>query len=57
MKRKICVVVTARPSYSRVKNALKAIKNHNDVSSGENITARLSKGFLELEVKEVIEKK
>ena len=34
-----------------------AIKNHNDVSHGENITARLSKGFLELEVKEAIEKK
>lgn len=31
MKRKICVVVTARPSYSRVRNALKAIKNHNDL--------------------------
>lgn len=28
MKRKICVVVTARPSYSRVKTALQAIKNH-----------------------------
>ena len=27
-KRKICVVVTARPSYSRVKTALAAIKNH-----------------------------
>ena len=27
-KRKICVVVTARPSYSRVKAALDAIKNH-----------------------------
>lgn len=27
-KRKICVVVTARPSYARVKTALKAIKNH-----------------------------
>lgn len=26
--RKICVVVTARPSYSRVKTALSAIKNH-----------------------------
>jgi len=26
--RKICVVVTARPSYSRVKTALTAIKNH-----------------------------
>lgn len=28
MKRKVCVVVTARPSYSRVKTALQAIKNH-----------------------------
>ena len=28
MKRKICVVVTARPSYSRIKTALTAIKNH-----------------------------
>lgn len=27
-KRKICVVVTARPSYSRVKTALEAIKSH-----------------------------
>ncbi len=27
-KRKICVVVTARPSYSRVKTALRAIDNH-----------------------------
>jgi len=27
-KRKICVVVTARPSYSRVKTALKAIQDH-----------------------------
>lgn len=28
MKRKICVVVTARPSYSRIKSALNAIVNH-----------------------------
>ncbi|WP_196892702.1 UDP-N-acetylglucosamine 2-epimerase [Aureivirga marina] len=28
MKKKICVVVTARPSYSRIKSALVAIKNH-----------------------------
>jgi UDP-hydrolysing UDP-N-acetyl-D-glucosamine 2-epimerase len=27
-KRKICVVITARPSYSRIKTALDAIKNH-----------------------------
>lgn len=27
-KRKICAVVTARPSYSRIKTALTAIKNH-----------------------------
>jgi UDP-hydrolysing UDP-N-acetyl-D-glucosamine 2-epimerase len=28
MRRKVCVVVTARPSYSRIKTALKAIKAH-----------------------------
>ncbi len=28
MKRKICVVITARPSYSRIKSALEAIQNH-----------------------------
>jgi UDP-hydrolysing UDP-N-acetyl-D-glucosamine 2-epimerase len=27
-KRKICVVITARPSYARVKTVLEAIKNH-----------------------------
>jgi UDP-hydrolysing UDP-N-acetyl-D-glucosamine 2-epimerase len=31
MKRKICVVVTARPSYSRIKSALTAIKGHADL--------------------------
>jgi len=30
-KRKICVVVTARPSYSRVKTALSAIKKHPEL--------------------------
>jgi len=30
-KRKVAVVVTARPSYSRVKTALKAIQNHPDL--------------------------
>lgn len=30
-KRKICVVVTARPSYSRIKTALKAIQEHEDL--------------------------
>jgi len=29
--RKVCVVITARPSYSRVKTALEAIKNHPDL--------------------------
>ena len=29
--RKICVVVTARPSYSRIKTALEAIKNNKDL--------------------------
>ncbi len=31
IKRKVCVVVTARPSYSRIKTALEAIKNHTDL--------------------------
>ena len=31
MKRKVCVVVTARPSYSRIKTALQAIKEHPDL--------------------------
>ena len=30
-KRKICVVVTARPSYSRIKSALKAIQEHPEL--------------------------
>src|SRR5256886_9943848 len=31
MARKVCVVVTARPSYSRIKTALQAIKEHPDL--------------------------
>ncbi|HEV8722673.1 MAG TPA: UDP-N-acetylglucosamine 2-epimerase [Candidatus Binatia bacterium] len=30
-KRKICVVVTARPSYSRIKTVLRGINNHPDL--------------------------
>ncbi|REJ78558.1 MAG: UDP-N-acetylglucosamine 2-epimerase (hydrolyzing) [Acidobacteria bacterium] len=30
-KRKVCVVITARPSYSRIKTALKAILEHPDL--------------------------
>jgi UDP-hydrolysing UDP-N-acetyl-D-glucosamine 2-epimerase len=30
-KRKICVVITARPSYSRVKTLLQAVKEHADL--------------------------
>jgi len=30
-KRRVCVVVTARPSYSRVKTALKSIQSHPDL--------------------------
>lgn len=30
-KRKICIVITARPSYSRIKTALTAIQNHPDL--------------------------
>ncbi len=31
MKRKICVVVTARPSYARIRTALEAIRAHPDL--------------------------
>jgi UDP-hydrolysing UDP-N-acetyl-D-glucosamine 2-epimerase len=31
MSRKVCVVITARPSYSRIKTALSAIKNNPDL--------------------------
>ena len=31
MKRKVCVLVTARPSYSRIKTALQAIKQRSDL--------------------------
>lgn len=31
MARKICVVITARPSYSRVKTVLEAVKRHPDL--------------------------
>jgi UDP-hydrolysing UDP-N-acetyl-D-glucosamine 2-epimerase len=31
MSRKVCVVITARPSYSRIKTALKAIKDNPDL--------------------------
>src|SRR5687767_2976034 len=30
-KRRVCVLVTARPSYSRIRSALRAIKNHPDL--------------------------
>ncbi len=30
-KRKVCVVITARPSYSRIRTALFAIRNHPDL--------------------------
>jgi UDP-hydrolysing UDP-N-acetyl-D-glucosamine 2-epimerase len=31
MSRKVCVVITARPSYSRIKTALQAIRSHPDL--------------------------
>ncbi|NQY05950.1 MAG: UDP-N-acetylglucosamine 2-epimerase (hydrolyzing) [Flavobacteriaceae bacterium] len=31
MSRKICAVITARPSYSRIKTALRGIQNHPDL--------------------------
>jgi UDP-hydrolysing UDP-N-acetyl-D-glucosamine 2-epimerase len=30
-KRKVCVVITARPSYARIKTALSAIRDHKDL--------------------------
>jgi UDP-hydrolysing UDP-N-acetyl-D-glucosamine 2-epimerase len=31
MRRKVCVVITARPSYSRIKTALEAVRDHADL--------------------------
>lgn len=31
MRRKVCVLVTARPSYSRIKSALRAVQEHPDL--------------------------
>ncbi len=31
MTRKVCVVITARPSYSRIKTALRAIQDHPEL--------------------------
>jgi UDP-hydrolysing UDP-N-acetyl-D-glucosamine 2-epimerase len=39
MKRKVCVVITARPSYSRIKTALNAIKNHAELELQLVVTA------------------
>src|SRR4051794_38242086 len=30
-KRRVCVVITARPSYSRIKTAVEAIRDHEDL--------------------------
>lgn len=38
-KRKVCVVVTARPSYSRIKTALSAIQEHPDLELQLVVTA------------------
>ena len=44
--------------YSIIQNKKgKAIKGNSDVSVGENLTARLSEGFLEIQVKDAIAKK
>jgi len=62
-KRKICVVITARPSYSRVKTALLAIKNHPQlelqlVIAGSALLGRYGNAieFIEKDGFEVIEK-
>lgn len=39
MQRKVCVVVTSRPSYSRIQTALEAIKNHPDLELQLVVTA------------------
>ena len=44
-KRKICVVITARPSYSRVKSLLSSIQQHSElelqlVLSGSSLLTR-----------------
>jgi len=39
MSRKICVVITARPSYSRVKTALEAMRDHPDIELQLVVTA------------------
>ena len=31
MKRKVCVVITARPSYARIKTAMEAIRDHKEL--------------------------
>jgi UDP-hydrolysing UDP-N-acetyl-D-glucosamine 2-epimerase len=31
MKRKVCVVITARPSYARIRTALEAVRDHSDL--------------------------
>jgi UDP-hydrolysing UDP-N-acetyl-D-glucosamine 2-epimerase len=38
-KRKVCVVITARASYSRIKSAMVSIKNHPDLTLQVIITA------------------
>lgn len=62
-KRKICVVITARPSYARVKTALHAIKNHPDlelqlVLAGSSLLDRYGSAYkvIENDGFEVVEK-
>ncbi len=63
MKRKICVVVTARPSYSRVKSVLTAIKKHSNLElqliiSGTALLDKYGKtdSFIERDGFEITEK-
>src|SRR5262249_49261407 len=39
MRRKVCVVITARPSYSRIKTAMKAIQEHPELELRLVVTA------------------
>ena len=50
IKRKICVVVTARPSYSRVKTVLKSINKHPDLKLNNILLTQSSEMLSEITV-------
>ena len=50
MKRKICIVITARPSYSRIKSALRAIQQNEGLEL--QLVVERSSGGAEIRFKE-----